>query len=341
MPDTTIRAVAPGRVNLIGDHTDHTGGWVLPAAIDLATTVEGHHVDEPVVELRSDGAGGTARFDLPVEDATAVTPEWGRYVAGVAALLGRRRGFVGTVRSTVPIGGGLSSSAALLVGSALALGAEDSDPIGLATLCQRAEQSAVGVPCGVMDHLASISGRAGHALLIDTSELTVEPVALPDGVEVRVVDSGVSRALVGSEYAERRRRCEAANGIVGSLRDAGIRDVESIGDPLVRAAGRHVVSENRRVRDAAAALDAGDLAAFGQLMAQSHASLRDDLEVSTPVVDALVERMSATPGVIGARMTGAGFGGWVVVLCEPNSVDVGLVVQLADGASVSRGPASR
>jgi galactokinase len=192
-----------------------------------------------------------------------------------------------------------------------------------------------------MDHLASIGGRAGHALRSDTSVLTVEPVALPDGVEVRVVDSGVSRALVGSEYAERRRRCEAANGIVGSLRDAGIRDVESIGDPLVRAAGRHVVSENRRVRDAAAALDAGDLAAFGQLMAQSHASLRDDLEVSTPVVDALVERMSATPGVIGARMTGAGFGGWVVVLCEPNSVDVGLVVQLADGASVSRGPASR
>ncbi|HYI62940.1 MAG TPA: galactokinase [Acidimicrobiales bacterium] len=314
-----VRAVAPGRVNLIGDHTDHTGGLVLPMAVELATTVEGVRGGDRVV-LRSDHDPDPAVVPLDVGDPAAVAPGWARYVAGVVAELRPPVGFEGTVSTTLPIGGGLSSSAALEVAVALALGADGADPRALARLAQRAEQRASGVPCGIMDQLASVAGRAGHALLIDCHSLDVVPVPLPARAEVVVVDSGQARALAGSAYAERAAQCRAAEAAIGPLRRAAPGAEAAIADPVVRARARHVLTENTRVRATAEALAAGDLALVGAAMAESHASLRDDFGVSTPVLDALVSRLAATPGVHGARLTGAGFGGCVVALADPGAL---------------------
>ena len=311
-----MRAVAPGRVNLIGDHTDHTGGLVLPMAIDLATTVEGHPGGS-TVELRSEWSEDPAVVALDVADATTVEPAWARYVAGVVAELRPDTGFAGTVTTTLPVGAGLSSSAALEVAVALALGF-DGSPLELALLCQRAEQAASGVPCGIMDQLASAAGVAGHALRIDCATLEVTPVAIPDGVDVVVVHSGEMRSLSGSAYAERAAACQAAEAAVGPLRRATITDVDGLPEPMRRRA-RHVITENARVDALVAALAASDGRAIGEVMAASHASLRDDFEVSTPALDALVVELVATPGVLGARLTGAGFGGCVVALTEPGT----------------------
>ncbi|MBK5222615.1 MAG: galactokinase [Acidimicrobiia bacterium] len=332
----TTTAWAPGRVNLIGDHTDHTGGFVLPMAIDLGTTVVGNVTDDRFVRLSSDHDPATISLPVPVVDPARFEPVWGRYVAGVAAELELSTGFTGTVTTTLPVGSGLSSSASLLVATALALGADPSNHRELALMCQRAEQRAAGVPCGVMDHLAVVEGRAGHALLIDTSSLHVEPVPLPDDVEVVVVHSGEPRRLASSPYAERRARCEAAQAELGSLRSASLVDVEQIADPTVRAAARHVVTENQRVLAAADALRDGDVIEVGRLMTASHASLRHDLDVSTPALDALVHRLVATRGVYGARLTGAGFGGCVVALARPGAVTEGWVVRASGGAGLRR-----
>ena len=325
----TVRAFAPGRVNLIGDHTDYTGGLVLPMAVDLGTTVVGERGGD-AVRLSSADAAGSADVPLDVADPAAVSPAWARYVAGVVSVLRPSAGFEGAVTTTLPLGSGLSSSAALEVAVALALGF-NGPPVDLALACQAAEQRASGVPCGVMDQLASAAGVAGHALLIDCSSLSVTPVALPDGVDVVVVHSGERRALAGSAYAERRAACEAAEAVVGPLRSASPGDVAD----LPRA--RHVVSENRRVRDFAAALAAGDLRACGALMAESHRSLAEDFEVSTPALDALVEDLAGRPGVFGARLTGAGFGGCVVALAEPGALPdtLGWHVRAVDGARVA------
>lgn len=312
-----IRAHAPGRVNLIGDHTDHTGGLVLPMAIDLGTTVEGERGGEEV-ELRSDWTDEVAVVPLDVVDPATVEPAWARYVAGVVTELRPAVGFRGTVTTSLPVGAGLSSSAALEIAMALALGA-DGAPLVLAQLGQRAEQSASGVPCGIMDQLASTGGVAGHALRIDCTSLEVALVPLPEGVEVVVVDSGQRRALATSAYAERAAACRAAQAEIGPLRNAALDDVRAIADPVVRRRARHVVTENARVDAFAAALRSGDLAAAGAEMAQSHASLRDDFEVSTPALDALVARLVRTPGVLGARLTGAGFGGCAVALMEQDA----------------------
>lgn len=308
-----VRAFAPGRINLIGDHTDHTHGFVLPMAIELGTTVEVERGGDRVV-LRSDRADEPAEVPLDVQDPASVRPAWAAYVAGVVAELRPPVGATGTVRSTVPLGAGLSSSASLTVAVALALG-HDGEPRSVAELCQRAEQRASGVPCGIMDQLTAAAGVEGSLLLIDCRSLEVRPVPLPGGVAVVAVDSGQQRALAASGYAERRRECEEAEALIGPLRHADPADVESLPEPLRRRA-RHVVTENRRVLDAVAALAAGDVAAAGQLMVDSHRSLADDFEVSTPQVDAVVERLLATPGVLGARMTGGGFGGMVVALVE-------------------------
>lgn len=316
----TIRAIAPGRVNLIGDHTDHTGGLVLPMAIDLATTVSGVRTGDRVV-LRSADEPEPAVVTLDVADPAQVSPPWARYVAGVVAELRPTVGFEGTVSTTVPIGAGLSSSAALEVAVALALDADGADMLALARLARRAEQRASGVPCGIMDQLASVAGRAGHALLIDCHALTVAPVALSTDAEVVVVDSGQARALAGSAYAARVAQCAAAEAVIGPLRLAAPGAEVAIGDEVVRARARHVLTENARVRLAVEALAARDPTLVGALMAQSHASLRDDFAVSTPILDALVGRLGATPGVYGARLTGAGFGGCVVALCAPGALE--------------------
>ncbi|MDQ3306051.1 MAG: galactokinase [Actinomycetota bacterium] len=334
--DILWRAVAPGRVNLIGDHTDYSGGLVLPMAIDLGTTVEGRRGGEEV-RLVSDELSGEAVVALDIVDPASVSPPWARYVAGVVSVLRPGDGFNGDVSTTLPIGAGLSSSAALEVAVALALGFEGSS-LELALACQQAEQQASGVPSGVMDQLASAGGVAGHALLIDCSALTVEPVPVPEDVEVVVVHSGQSRHLVGSAYAERRAQCQAAEAVVGPLNLAELDAVASLSDPVVRARARHVVTENERVRRFAAALRTGDMAECGNLMVASHESLRDDFEVSTPRLDALVAELSARPGVHGARLTGAGFGGCVVALAEPGALAEGWHVKAVAGARVMEVP---
>lgn len=333
-----VTAFAPGRVNLIGDHTDYTGGLVLPLAIQLGTTVRlepgGDHV-------RLASADEVEAVSVPVDatDPASVTPAWGRYVAGVVAELQPGGGGEGTVTTTLPIGAGLSSSAALEVALALALGFTGS-PLELALTTQRAEHRASGVPCGLMDQLASAAGVDGHALLIDCTANRVEPVPIPSGCEIVVVHSGQRRALSGSAYAERRAACEAAAARIGPLRQATEADVRRITDPVLRRRAGHVVSENARVVAMVAALGSQDLRHAGDLMRASHASLRDDFDVSTPTLDALVERLDHTPGVYGARLTGAGFGGCAIALTEAGALEEGWTVVPSAGARLIAGDAA-
>ena len=308
---------APGRVNLIGDHTDYNDGFVFPLAVDLECVVRARPREDGVVRVTSGAFGSTV--EVPADgsaEPTRVEPEWGRIVAGVVrALASRGRaavGIEGDVSSTVPVGGGLSSSAALEVSLALALcdsGGLELDGVELAHACQDAEHLATGVPSGIMDQLSSIAGRRGCALLIDCRSLEVEPIPLPPDLAVLVADSGVSRALGGTAYAERRAECEAIAARLGlrALRDA---TPEQVAD---EPRARHVVSKNARVLAFADALRRGDEAALGPLLLASHASLRDDFEVSTPELDALVDAL-VDAGALGARLTGAGFGGSVVAL---------------------------
>jgi galactokinase len=321
-------ARAPGRVNLIGDHTDYTGGLVFPMAIDRWTDI----VFEPAerVELTSADEPEPVSLPLTVDDPRSVRPSWGRYVAGVVSEMRPQHGIRGSITTTIPIGGGMSSSHALEVAVALALGF-DGSVVELAKLTQRAENRASGVPTGIMDQFTIAAGVAGHALLMDCGELTVTPVPVPVGVDI-VVQFIAHRTLVGSAYADRVAECAAAEREIGPLRSASIDRAASIADPVVRRRALHVVAENQRVRDFAAALRADDLGAAGQLMGASHASLRDLYETSTPQMDAAVAQAQATPGVFGARMTGGGFGGCIVAIAEPGALKQGWIVHAVDGA---------
>jgi galactokinase len=331
---TQAVARAPGRVNLIGDHTDYTGGLVLPMAIEWATTVTLKRGGD-VLRLVSAVEPDPAVLDLRrLGPPSNVEPAWARYVAGVVGVLRPSVGGTGTVETELPVGAGLSSSAALEVSVALALGFRGT-PHELAAACQEAEHLASGVPTGIMDQLTSAAGLAGHALLIDCCTLEIEPVPLPRGAEVVVVDSGERRALVSSAYTERRRQCEEAAARIGPLREATPAQVEELDDPVLRRRARHVVSENDRVRRFAAALRAEDLAGAGELMVESHNSLRDDFEVSTPTLDRLVDVLRTSPGVFGARLTGAGFGGCVVALAEPGAPVEGWRFTAAGAATVT------
>jgi len=323
-------AFAPGRVNLIGDHTDYSGGLVLPMAIQLGTTVTFHRGGDRV-SLTSANDPVPADLPLPIRDPAAAEPAWARYVAGVAAEVRPSIGGTGTVTTSLPIGAGLSSSAALEVAVALALGFAGT-PLALALACQRAEQRASGVPCGLMDQLASAAGVAGHALLIDCSTNDVTPVPLPPDCEVVAIHSGQPRALTGSAYAERRAASDAAAAIIGPLRDAGVGDLAAISNPLVRRRARHVITENARVQAFSTALRQSDLATAGALMGESHASLRHDYQVSTAALDRLVDDLASRPGVYGARLTGAGFGGCVVALTDPGAVTTGWRLTASAGA---------
>jgi len=329
---------APGRVNLIGDHTDHTGGYCFPMAIGRGVTVQAN-VGGERVRLRSDREAGPADVDLGVVDVSAVEPPWARYVAGVVAQLRPTAGIDGVITSTLPVGVGLSSSAALEVAVALALGADRTDPVELARRCQAAEHAARGVPTGILDQLASITGQAGCGLLLDCTALEVTAIPLPDDIEWVVILPSAGRSLAASAYAERVAELAMAEAAIGPLRAATTADVARLTDPIVRRRARHVVTENERVHAFAAAIGAGDVAAAGALMRDSHRSLRADFESSTPALDELCAALDETPGVLGARITGGGWGGAVVALTRPGALGTfprSLVVTAGPGASVTR-----
>ena len=327
---------APGRVNLIGEHTDYNQGFVLPVAIDRATYIAARPREDRLVELYAADLDQTSTFSLDAVERSADRP-WSNYIRGVVkGLLAADYALEGAnllITSDVPRGAGLSSSAALEVATGYTFQLLNRlDILGeqLALLAQGAENNFVGVQCGIMDQFISALGAADHALLIDCRDLTYHLVPLPHDVNIVVCDSHVERTLAGSAYNERRSECAEAVRLlkqhlprITSLRDVSPEEFERHADSLpatVRARARHVVSENDRVVRGAAALERGDVAAFGQMMNESHASLRDDYAVSIRELDVLVEAAQRQPGCYGARLTGAGFGGCTVSLVERGAV---------------------
>ncbi len=326
-PTATLRVWrAPGRVNLIGEHTDYNLGFVLPMALELACYTAAAPRPDRRLRVFSENYGEAREW--PVEDLSAAAPtgHWSDYPLGVAREL-VRAGFAVRpanllVWSTVPPGSGLSSSAALEVSVALALlEGRPIEPLELVKLCRRAENEFVGAPCGIMDQYVAVFGRKGAAIRIDCRSLEHEAVQLPAGVAILAVNSMVKHQLGSSAYPERVAQCREAAARLGvpSLRDATLERLEQARaalPELVFRRARHVVTENARVEEFTAACAAGDLAAMGRLLAASHQSLRDDYEVSCEELDFLVETALAIPGVLGARMTGGGFGGCTVNLME-------------------------
>jgi len=326
-------ARAPGRVNLIGEHTDYNDGFVLPCAISRQTLVAARRRDDGQVRIVAGDLGGaTTAFSLsePIQPDSAAP--WSNYVRGVAdGLLEAGVDLPGAdlaIIGDMPQGAGLSSSAALENAAGLALaalaGQPDFDRSRLALIGQRAEHRFAGCQCGIMDQLVSARAVAGAALLIDCRSLECTPVSLPDDLAVMIVHSGIERGLVDGEYNLRRQQCEAAARHFGvaALRDLAVLPAAGGLDPVAYVRARHVVGENARTLAAAEALRTGDLASLGALMAASHAAMRDDFQITLPAIDALVELLQQAIGSAGgARMTGGGFGGAVVALLPVAEVE--------------------
>ena len=332
----SIAAQAPGRVNLIGEHTDYNDGFVLPCAIDFQTLVLARpQAGTRVQVVAADWGGETDTFDVSAPLAPQPQMPWANYVRGVFDTFRRQghalQGAQLAIAGNVPQGAGLSSSAALEVALGVALRQLNDlhalDATDLARLAQRAENEFVGCQCGIMDQLISARGQAGHALLIDCRSLVCEPVPLPPGAAVMVVHSQVQRGLVDSAYNLRRQQCLAAAQHLGvpALRDTTLHALQAAGAGLDQASwrrARHVITENARTQQAALALAAGDLHSMGRLMAQSHVSMRDDFEITVPAINQLVAVPQQAIGEAGgARMTGGGFGGCAVALLQQTQVE--------------------
>ena len=317
---------APGRVNLIGEHTDYNEGFVLPAALNFATYVAGRSRKDRCIRVASLNFEGGAEFDLddPVRPSQNA---WARYVQGVALIL-ERKGFVlrGAdllIDSDVPVGAGLSSSAALEVSTAFALAAlsgHQLDGMDLARIGQSAEHEFAGVRSGIMDQFASVFGKAGHALFLDCQSLEWSAISVSHA-QFLICNTKTKHDLAESEYNKRRAECEAAAAFLGhsSLRGASLTDLADRSDTMdatLHKRARHIVTENMRVLSSVEALRMGDLATFGTLMNESHQSLRDDFEVSSRELDLMVEIAQGQNRVLGSRMTGGGFGGCTINLVE-------------------------
>jgi galactokinase len=339
----SLHARAPGRVNLLGEHVDYNDGMVLPAAIDRSVTIAASPQEGKIVSLYAKDLDESSSFCLDaLQEKVGLDgkplPGWALYPAGVAwALQGAGlavSGFQAAFTSNVPIGAGLSSSAAVEVAFAVlwqSLGGWQVDRLRLAQLCQLAENHYVGVSCGLMDQFASACGLAEHALYLDTRSLAYEPAPLPPGVAIVIADSGVRRSLTTSAYNERRASCEQAVELlrrylpgIRALRDVSPTEFAALAPYLPevpRKRAEHIVKEIARVQSALSALKRCDGQVFGALMYAGHASLRDLYQVSTAELDALVELARGTAGCLGARLTGAGFGGCTVNLVKAGEVD--------------------
>jgi galactokinase len=323
---------APGRVNLIGEHTDYNLGFVLPIALDLACYVA--IAPAPGAELRvfSENTGEERRWNVARLGELRPARDWGDYVAGVAVELARAGYAIRPadllIESTVPFGGGLSSSAALEVSTALALlDGRPIEPLELARLARRAENEFAGMPCGIMDQYIAVFGRRDCALKIDCRSLESEAVPLPGEIEIFAVNSMVKHELGATAYRERVAECrQAVEAIrtshpeVRSLRDATLDQLELV-EGVPRRRARHVITENRRVEQFVEASRRGDVRAMGALLVASHQSLASDYEVSCAELDFLVETAAGLPGVYGSRMTGGGFGGCTVNLVAPEAAE--------------------
>jgi galactokinase len=318
--EPTLVTHAPGRVNLIGEHIDYNEGLVFPAAINLGITCAVGPSRDELNHLTSSELGHGDPFLLP---PTSPAPDsWSRYPAATAWAIGAKTPLNIAITSNLPsAGGGLSSSAALLLATATAWNSIDQlrhTPVKLAQLCQLGENQYVGVNCGIMDQLASACGVEGHALQIDIPTLQITPVPIPEDITIVVLDTGVPRSLAESGYNERRAQCEEACRILDlpSLREANLTLLDLIFNPTVKKRARHVITEIERVKQFAVALENRDLDQIGSLMVASHMSLKDDYEVSCPELDHIVQSALQAPGCIGARLTGAGFGGAAVALVQ-------------------------
>lgn len=325
--DAPLVVRAPGRVNLIGEHTDYNDGFVLPMALPFALVISAEATDDERVMLQSEDFA-PAEFTIGTDPAR--TEGWGRYVHGMCNLLAESgysvSGFRGTVASDIPAGASLSSSAALEVASGLAAvtaAGATIDPVELARVGQRVENEVMGLPSGIMDQLISAIATDGCASLIDCRSLTATAVPLPEGVDVVIIDTGTRRELVESAYSERQVDCHAAAEAIGvpALRDASLDDIDKITNERVRRRARHVITANERATATLAAMGANDVDRIGQLMNESHDSLRDDFEVSGPALDAVVSLARETSGCLGARMTGGGFAGCAVALVRSEATE--------------------
>jgi galactokinase len=325
----TFLVRAPGRVNLIGEHTDYNDGFVMPMAIDRAAWIALRPTENRQVTVHALDFGENDTFDL--DHLTPAPGSWADYVRGVAWALQQHgyatTGWKGVLAGDVPVGAGLSSSAALELAVARAFGAVAGwawDAPRMALLGQYAENKWVGMNCGIMDQMISAAGVADHALMIDCRSLATFPMPLPPGIAVVVLDTATRRGLVDSAYNERRAQCEVAARHFGAvaLRDVSVTQLETAQpdlDALTYRRARHVITENERVLQACDAMRAGDALALGRLLDASHVSLRDDFQVSSRELDAIVEVAAAHPACLGARMTGAGFGGCAVALVRDES----------------------
>jgi galactokinase len=358
LPDARFLSMAPGRVNLLGEHVDYNGGAVLPAAIDRTVEIAARERNDELITLLAMDLDAAVELRIPdlekkIDKTGQPLPQWALYPAGVAWSLQKNgyciAGIDAVYTSDVPIGSGLSSSAAVEVAFAAlwqAIGDWQLDKLSLAKYCLEAENTYVGLNCGLMDQFASAHGVKDHVLYFDTRSLEFRPVPLPQGFTLVIADSGVRRTLATSAYNERQASCKEAMRIlkqylpgIQTLRDVGVEEFEKYKEnlpPIPSKRAGYVVHECARVNQALVALEGGEAAVFGKLMFENHIALRDEYEVSCPELDWLVEMAGNLPGCLGARLTGAGFGGCTVNLVEFIKVE-DFIQRLKEGYALKSG----